>query len=283
MLNKMLLAFGLGVGLSACGSIPTRIALAPVTKQKLTEFQVVSVIPQDEIVLRAISPGAGVALGGGLIGAIIDSKVGESRQTVLQEAIAPFYASVDDFDFRAVYKQAMTTSLADAAAVKIGAVRHASLLLSNADVSARSKLLPADQGFLFMLTSYTFTPDYRFLTVSSYAQISTAASETPVFMNRYSYVSAALGDGGSASLAAWGSGNGARYRAVANEAAEQLMAMLKLDLASGATDAAGLRQIPFLAAGAIAPATPPQVPVLQALQARAIVRTADGNLHSLPQ
>ncbi|NHZ90925.1 hypothetical protein F2P45_18135 [Massilia sp. CCM 8733] len=77
---------------------PTRVALDPAAKE----------LTQDEIIVRAEAFGAGAALGGGLIGAFIGSKVAESRQNTIHGTLAPFYASVDDYDFRSHYVQALS-------------------------------------------------------------------------------------------------------------------------------------------------------------------------------
>ena len=88
-----------------------RLALEPATKQKLNEVKVLSVLPQDEVIVRAETYGASAALGGGLIGAMIDSKVAEGRQNTVQGMMASFYGSVDDFDYRPSFQKALSATL----------------------------------------------------------------------------------------------------------------------------------------------------------------------------
>ena len=86
MLTRTITAGALALVLGACAS-PTRVAFDPALRQKLVEVQVLDVLPQDEVIVRAPAAGASLALGGGLIGAVIDSKIGESRQNELRATL----------------------------------------------------------------------------------------------------------------------------------------------------------------------------------------------------
>src|SRR4051812_45088997 len=99
MLRKLTIAGSLAILLSACAS-PPRIALTPDVRQQISDVKAQAVVWQDELIVRAEAPGVSAALGGGLLGAMIDSHIIEGRQNAVQGAIDPFYASIDDLDFR---------------------------------------------------------------------------------------------------------------------------------------------------------------------------------------
>lgn len=279
MAVKAVAVAGLAVALSACGSMATRVALDPAAKQKLQDVRVVNIVAQDEIVMRAESIGAP---GGGLLGAVIGSKVDEGRQNTIQELIAPFYASVDNYDFRPRLTEALSGVLGEGATAKFGAIEPSSAV-SMAELTARQRALTGQQGLMNIRTSYTFTPDYRTLMVTTNAGMGVAGTEQPAYLNTFYYVSAPVGNGGADSLRVWSENQGGRYREAANEAAKQVAAMLKLDLAASATDPAGLPTIPMPAIPGWHSGAGIKVPVLQTQAGRSIVRVANGHLYSIAQ
>lgn len=280
MLKKTMVAGAVALGLAGCAA-PTRIPLDPATRDKLAQVNVVHTVAQDEIVVRAPSAGASAALGGGLIGAIIDSKVGESRQNALQSTLAPFYASVDNFNYRSLFAGSLDSSLRDEKALRFGAIEHSTQNLLRTEVEAQRKALPAGQGLMFGSTSYTFSPDFSRLSVATQVELSQSGKDDPAFKNVYFYQSAPVGAGGASSLALWAENDGARYREAARESVAQILKMLRMDLAAGAGDTAAGPKLALTAFG-----TPVNVavngPALEQQPNRAIVRHTDGSLYSLP-
>lgn len=279
MVVKALAVAGVAIALSACGTVATRIPLDPVAKQKIAEARVLSTVAQDEIVMRAESIGSA---GGGLIGAVIASKVDEGRQNTIQDLMSPFYASVDSYDFRPRLTEALAGVLGEGAALKFGPVEQAPVV-SMAEHSARQRGLTGQQGLMNINTSYTFSPDYRTLLVTTRAAMGVAGSEQQAYLNTFFYVSAPVGNGGSDSLKAWSENQGKRYRETATDAAQQVAAMLKLDLVAGATDAAGLPAIAMPVTPGLMSGAGAQVPVLQSQAGRSIVRDRNGYLYSIVQ
>lgn len=279
MVVKAIAAAGVVLVLSGCGSMATRIHLDPVAKQKLGEVQVLNVVAQDEIVMRAESIGGA---GGGLIGAVIASKVDEGRQNTIQDLMSPFYASVDNYDFRPRLSEAIAGVLGEGAPANFKPVEQATVL-SPADLSARQRALTGQQGLMNINTSYTFTPDYRNLMVTTRAGMGMAGAEQQAYLNTFYYVSSAVGTGGADSLKAWSENQGLRYREAANDAAKQVATMLKLDLAAGPTDAAGLPTIAMPVINGWIGGAGKQVPVLQLQGGRSIVRQLNGHLYSVVQ
>ena len=268
--------------LSACASAPTRVALEPASKQKLNEVKVLSVLPQDEVILRPEAYGATAALGGGLIGAMIDSKVAEGRQNTAQTIMAPFYGAVDDFNYRPGFQQALSTALSTNMPVKFAKLESTSLIPLNQELSTRVAAMPNGTGMMFLRTSYTFTSDFTRLNLVTYAEIKVPGAESAVFMNTFFYQSKAHGSGGAESVKAWSDNRGMAYRAALNEATQEITRMLALDLAASKTDPADAPKATIEKVDG-----PLRQPITGAVLAsgpgRKIVRNIAGNMYSLPQ
>lgn len=279
MLKRIVIAGALALGLGACAS-PPRVPFDAADRQKLVEVRVLDVVPQDEIIVRAAPVGASAALGGGLLGAIIDSKVGESRQNDLQATLAPFYSSVDDFNLRAQFQRSLSTTLTQEKSVRFGEIQHAAQPILNADLQQRRKALGDDRGLMLSATSYTFSPDFTRLSMTTQVDLSQPGKDKPVFLNTYTYQSAQTGNGGAASLQAWAANNGERYRNAANEGIAQIMKMLSIDLASGPAAPAASPKVMLTSYGNVNVQVNGDVLVRE--PNRVIVRHTDGTMYSLP-
>jgi len=85
--------------LSAC-AVPMRTTLTPEQRGKITELSAHVVVVQDEVIAAVEASNVSGVIGGGLIGVIIDSKVTNSRVNESQQALGPFYAAIEDVDYR---------------------------------------------------------------------------------------------------------------------------------------------------------------------------------------
>lgn len=282
MLKQSITAGTIILILSACASAPSRVALEPATKQTMTDVEVLSVLAQDEVIVRAPAAGASAALGGGLIGAFIDSKVAESRQNALQATMKPFYSATDDINFGRQFEQALSTTLSNGMPIKTGPIKHTGLNMPASDARMRAQTLPAGKGHMLIRTSYAFTPDFSRLNVNSWVEIRVPANDKPVFVNSFFYQSKPQGAGGEQSVKVWSADKGAAYRAALDEATREITSMLALDLAASATDPASVPKAKLdLIEGA--GRKPIEGNVLATNAGRQIIRNTAGNLYSLPQ
>jgi len=275
------MACGLALLLSACATTQ-RIGLDPLAKQKLGHVKVISEVPQDEIMVRADISTGGTAIAGGMVGFLMDTQILEGRQITLQDAIEPLYAAVDDHDFRTRLNQAMSAALANDTSLNFATVETSSMLTMPAQAVIYLNTLPKNQGLLRLQTSYTLTREFKHLQVTMHATIATKGSETPSYKNTLVYLSAPVGKDNADALKSWSADGGALYRRAADEAVQQILAMLKLDLAVGASDPANLPQAKMPVVIGM-PLLPETATLLQPQQGRAIVRVASGQLYSITQ
>jgi hypothetical protein len=281
MLMRTTMAGALALSLAACGT-PMRVPMDPLAKSRLGEVKVIEVLAQDEVVVRP-PPSASAGAAGGLLGVVIESKVGESRQNDLQAALTPFYASVDDFDFRSQFNASLSTALAQDKSIRVGQVEHASQKLLDTELKKQRNALPAGNALMVCTTDYTFSPDFTRLSITTRVEMTQPGAVEPLFKNTYFYQSAGLGKGGSESLSAWGENKGARYRSAAGEGASQIARMIGLDLAAGTGEPVqpvlAVTRHDFFGSFDI------KGPVLSSEADRVIMRDTHvfaGSLHSLP-
>ena len=275
MSSRWYVAGGVVLLLSACAG-PTRVALTPEVRQQLTDVSAKSIVWQDEVVVQAANPGVTAAMGGGLIGALIDSSISEGRQNAVHALVNPFYASVDDVDVRKDLWAALDSSFKGDYALKLNGFTKTALR-SNKNPAAD---LPKGKSVLLVNTEYTLTPDYTRLNMTTWATVWQSGVDKPVYLNQFIYQSSATGAGNAESIKQWSANKGERYRTVIAEGIAETIAMLKLDLASGATDPAQAKSVVLKKVDGAATLNVTGS-VLSEQTGRVIARHTDGHVYSL--
>lgn len=276
-------------GLAACGTAPKYVPLAASAKSSMTSIEVRNAFPQDEVFVVAKNPGVSAALGGGLLGALIDSQVADSRQKDLQSVIEPFYAAVDDVDYRTEFWAAMEPRVKQSFSGQIGSMKANPAMLDLGDVKKAKESLQSGQGLLFLHTRYEFTDDYKYLVTKTAVNLWSGTSKDPIFSNIYSYESKPSSGAG---ISAWSDKQGKAYREAVQEGAREIAHMLTLDLTYQRIEGkdTGLAQPAETLTleghqvfSPVGSGKPVQVsgPVLDKQAERVVIRDAEGRLWSL--
>ncbi len=281
MLKKIIPIFIVTLITSACG-ILNRVPLDPVNAQKITEVHAESSIWQDEIIVRAPSAGVSRALGGGLIGALIDSKIAESRQGKIQKVIEPFYASIDGVDFRNLFWNSLETTLKDNFALKVDNLKKRPMVFSSADTNEKKLALTSHTGYMQVTTSYTLTQDFSRLNIVTGIDLWQAGAEKPIYSNLLYYQSSPVGNGGNESIGTWAANNADAYQKAISEGISQTMKMLKIDIVATAVESPQAKTVLLKKMDGPTPIEIKGV-LLDEQNNRAIARNVDGRLYSLPQ
>ncbi len=214
--------------------------------------------------------------------ALIDSSIDKGRQGDIQTAIEPFYAAVDDRDVRKQLSTALRTGLGTNFAIKIDPIESATVAMSKLKLDAQKAALTPQKGFMQIGTTYTFSPDFSRLNMSTHVDLWQGGKGTPVYTNNFFYQSASVGASGTGALNAWASNNGARYREAVDEAIAQIVKMIRLDVSADSADPVPGNVTTI--AKVDGPATLKVTgPIMDSQKNRAIVRHTDGRLYSLPQ
>lgn len=224
MLRNTLTALAV-CSLAAC-STSKYVPLNPTEKASLNSIEVRGWLPQDEMHVVAKSPGASAALGGGLIGAIIDSQVAKGRQADLHAITDPFYAAVDDVDFRSTFWAAMGPQVKSTFGDQVRTIKTNPGATDLREAKKDLEGMSPTQGMLVMHTRYVFADNYTNLLSSTSIDLYRGGNPTPIFSNVYHYKSRSPEH---SHIGAWSAQQGKVYRAAVQEAAAATAGMLALD------------------------------------------------------
>lgn len=270
--------------LTACAA-PMRASLTPEQRGKITGLTAHVVVVQDEVIAAVEASNVSAALGGGLIGAMIDSKVTNNRVNESQQALGPFYAAIEDVDYRQEFNGSIERGLAGYP-IKVGKVTTTPRALSDAKLTQLRKDLQPGQALLVISPRYTLSMDFRSFDSESVVTIwlrpEASDSRMPSQRGVLHYQSAPVGPGGRESLAQWAAKDAAAFRDVMRESIAETVRMVMLDIdvaASSAPPAKDLRSFAFnfgAGKGEI------KGTVLKSENGRTILLGSDQKLYSLP-
>lgn len=281
---RLVAALSVALLLGGCAA-PMRASLTPEQRGKITELTAHVVVVQDEVIADVQASNVSAALGGGLIGAMIDSKVTNDRVKASQQSLGPFYAAIEDVDYRKEFNDSIKSGLSGYA-LKVGQFTTTPRALSNDKLAHLRKNLQPGQALLVVMPRYTLTMDFRNFDSESVVTIwlrpDASDSNTPSQRGVLRYQSAPLGAGGTDSLTQWGAQNAAAFRDKMRESIAETvrMVMLDIDVASMTSEQAkDLKSFPFntgAGKGEI------KGKVLKTGNGRAILLGNDQKLYSLP-
>jgi hypothetical protein len=281
---RLVATLSIALLLGACAA-PMRSSLTPEQRGKLTELTAHVIVVQDEVIAAVQASNVSAGLGGGLIGAIIDSKVTNSRVNESQQALGPFYAAIEDVDYRKEFNDSIERGLSGYP-IKVGQFATTPRALSNDRLQQLRNDLQPGQALLIIVPRYTLTMDFRSFDSESVVTIwlkpDASNSNMPSQRGVLHYQSAPMGPGGKESLAMWGQNNAAAFRDVMRESITETVRMVMLDIDVASTTAeepSNLKSFPFNAGTAMGEV---KGQVLKAGSGRAILLGTDKKLYSLP-
>ena len=230
MTNRIFLLALLGIPLVGCVSVPKYVPLEPDSAKQVKSATAYLAVRQDEIIITAQSSNVSAAVGGGLIVAMIDSKIVADRQEGLQKQIEPLYDSIDDVDFRNMFWSALETQLRDKYKLQLTTIRKSPTVLAKQELDEIKLALKPDEGFMYVNTNYTFNTDFSALTVSTAIDVWRGGNPEPIFSNTMEYISAPVGSGGEDSIKKWTENSGKLYREKIAEGIAEIIKMARLDM-----------------------------------------------------
>lgn len=227
---KCLLAAATAVGILAGCAMPAHIPLSQENAKKIQTVDVRSMVIQDEVIARADPSTVSLALGGGLIPALVDASITANRQDKLQSAMNSFYESIEDYDFRTVYWPQLTKTLREQYPLKVNDILTTPRGLGYAEEMQFPSTLPENRGQLVMATSYFLSSDLRTLNVATYVNLWLKGGTQPAYRNSMTYQSSVQGTGGEQSAKEWGRDGGKTFIDKLNEGIRETLAMLSIDM-----------------------------------------------------
>ncbi len=215
--------------LTACAT-PMRVTMTPEQRAKVGELKAHVIVVQDEVIAAVQPSNVSAALGGGLIGAMIDSSVTNTRVKASQQIMGPFYATIEDVDYRKEFNETVRRELGNYP-IKISEMTTTPRMLNRDELNQmREKLSPA-QALLVIIPNYSLTMDFRNLDAEAWVTMWTKGEvNTPTQRGVLRYQSEAVGLGGKPSVDLWGANNAALFKNALRESISELMKMILLDI-----------------------------------------------------
>ncbi len=216
--------------LGACAA-PMRVSMPPEQRSKITELKAHVVVVQDEVIAAVQPSNVSVATGGGLIGAMIDSSITNKRVKESQQVLGPFYASIEDVDYRKELNETIRRDLAGYP-IKVAKVDTTPLALTDAQLTQLRETLPAGQALLIIYPRYFLTMDFRSLDAEAVVSIwvKGGVENKPVQRGVLYYQSQPVGTGGKDSIVKWGAQNAALFRNTLRESMAEMVRLILLDI-----------------------------------------------------
>jgi hypothetical protein len=221
---------------SGCAS-PSRISLDPAKKANIRATQGIVGIGQQEIVADIVESNMTQAAGGGLLFAIIDASVNNSRGKKAESAITPVRDALIGYDVGKTLSACLNTSLATTSWLKLSEFTVRQI---NDPATVKAWLPTTSDKFLFLVRpTYELDPTFSNLVVSAFVTLDEKpllnGSQKPIYENRFSCLLPlpnAQTTGGDRATAAklWAANSGAQIRKALDTGLSEIAAMIAYDL-----------------------------------------------------
>jgi len=144
--------------LGACA--PFHRPLAAADRNKVGEVDLRVVVAQESFMFSAQAPGVSAATGGGLIGALIDSSVQQSRQKEMSAEVQAIVGPLLDYDYRAEAARALEAQLGEPStfSLKIRSAQLLPAMPAKAEHEARIAATKNGPSYMVLLLQYALEP-----------------------------------------------------------------------------------------------------------------------------
>ena len=224
----------LAISLQACVSGPKYTAMTQETNQKIDNSSIYVFVHQDEIRPAVKLMNSSAALGGGLIGAVIDSSNNDNIAANAMDVTLPLYREIVDFDFREVLMNELNPVFADKFKAGELPASASSIHKNQKQLMAEVKKLSEGEAHIFSNVFYQFADNSKLLqtTISVYMFLPNAkpSLSKPDYYNVFHYQSSQVGEGGEDSIAKWASNGGELFRNEMTNSARVIAQNLEYDL-----------------------------------------------------
>ena len=215
--------------LTAC-AMPMRVSMTQEQRVKINELKAHVIVVQDEVIAAVQPSNVSAALGGGLIGAMIDSSVTNARVKESQKIMGPFYVAIEDVDYRKEFNETVRRELVNYP-IKISDITTTPRMLNQDELNQMCEKLAPGQALLLIIPNYSLTMDFRSLDAESTVTIWTKNKEnSPLQRGVLRYQSQAVGAGGKSSIDNWSANNADLFKSTLRQSVSELMKMILMDI-----------------------------------------------------
>jgi len=217
--------------LSACA--PFHRPLAAADRNKVQEVDVRVVVAQESFMFSAQPPGVSAATGGGLIGALIDSSVQQTRQKEMSAEVQAIVGPLLDYDYRVEAGKALTTLLAEPSSfpLKIRSSQVLAAMPLKAEQEARIAATKTGPAYMVLLLQYALEPGLGAFTTRTSALLWQEGRSEPSYRASAIFQTPIGGTARAAVLRRLTANDGQVLRGVMRESMAQTLHAVALDIA----------------------------------------------------
>lgn len=218
------------VSVAGCVVNPVRKEINAQDISKIRSTQVVSIISQDEITAHVVNPNITAAAGGGLLVALIDASIIESRTNEAESFIAPLREGLAQLDFREEYWARQKELFDSPNWMKSKQPTNTAVNMTVTQIRDRVNSMQED-AFLILRTEYNLSSDFKRMVVQGYAQLWTKGQDLPSYAAKIEYQSAAVpAEDKSEAVSYWNKDGAKAALATLYEGMDEVLNLLKIDL-----------------------------------------------------
>ena len=215
----------IALSLQACVSGPKYTPMTEETKQAVSSAKFYNLVLQDEIKPDVVVSNGGAAVGG-LIGAMVDSSVNDSRATEARGGIQPLYDQIADIDHRVTLASALNPVLSKHFNVANLKDSAATILVSDKELKSQIKALKPGEALFFTSSFYQFRAQSKMLQaltqVFMFMRNDKPDVNKPNFYSMFTYQSPLVGNGGEDSINLWAADNAKLFREQLQKSATEI-------------------------------------------------------------
>lgn len=237
------LALSVLLSLCACAPFsPIHKPLASADRAQVQELDVRVVVAQESFMFSAQPPGMSAALGGGLVGALIDSSVQQSRQKAMSAEVQAIVGPLLDYDYRVEAGKALeafeASNATPAAPAALAAfplkIRSSQVLAAMPPKPEHEARIAATRGgpaYMVLLLQYALEPGLGAFTTRTSALLWQDGRSEPSYRASVIFQTPIGGTARAAVLRRLTADDGQVLRAVMRESLAQTLHAVAMDIA----------------------------------------------------
>lgn len=210
--------------LTVAGCSPKLGVLDSDLAHTLETVRIISIIPQEQVGIRARESGAGAMFG--IAGDFADVAVGIANANA-KESLSSLREAASDLDFRAVYSSRLETGFEERDWPDDLVFETRESRIPKREFRATIEELKEDAALVLDI-QYFLSPSALVLVVQTRARLYRARGAKKVYTNNFTYYSQPVGSRkNGAAIARWSENGAKRYRACVDEGIEESMKMVR--------------------------------------------------------
>lgn len=267
------------------GCAPFHKPLAADARARIDQVELRAVVAQETFMFTAQNPNVSAALGGGLIGALIDSSVQQSRQKDMAPQIQSMLGALLEVDYRREATAAVDEfQRAAGFPLKLGSAQVLAGMPGKKAHEARIAATSKSPAYLLLWVHYELSPDLSVFSTRSTAQLWQDGKPEPSYRAGVVYQTRLNGAARDAAMKRLTENQGAKLRAMMRDSMYESLRMIAVDLAAvpvaaGAARSGALRPASVWSQGAWIPLKDMQL--IDETPSRQFLRNNEGALLSV--